>query len=85
MQPKGLTTLGVEMPIPRDIAGNGRFGVPHSPGKGDNYFVMSSEGEGTAFRGDHESYSRINSKSGFAKSHINDAGDLTPPDPVGLF
>lgn len=85
LQPKGLTTQGVEMPIPRDIAGKGRFGAPHSPGKGDNYFAMSSEGEGTAFRGDHEPYSRINSKSGFAKSHINEAGDLTPPDPVGLF
>lgn len=68
-QPKGLTTNGFEMPIPK---------------KGENWFAMSSEGEGNVFRGDHDLRSRFNTK-GQRKSFINESGDLEPADCSGLY
>lgn len=86
LQPKGLATNGIEMPIPKDMSGTpkDRFDRLESPGKGDNYFAMSSEAEGTVFRGDHDLRSRFNTK-GQRKSFLNERGDLEPADCSGLY
>jgi hypothetical protein len=47
----------------------------------DRFLAMSNDG----YRGDHDPYAPINSVTGKAKSYIDESGDLTPPDPAGLF
>jgi len=77
VQPVGDTGMGIRMPIPKDTSR-----------KLEDYAVKM-EGHrpsgDQAYRGDHDPYSRINDLTGRAKSYINETGDLTPPDPVGLF
>lgn len=50
----------------------------------ENFFANSAGEGGSAFRGDHDVYSRFNAK-GRPKSYINEDGDLTPVNPEGLY
>lgn len=45
---------------------------------------VSSEKTDLAYRGDHDVHSRLNTK-GRPKSYINENGDLSPADPVGIY
>lgn len=50
----------------------------------DNYMAMSSDGQGSAFRGDHDVYSKVNER-GRPKSYVNTDGDLTPVNADGMY
>jgi hypothetical protein len=56
----------------------------------DTVNAMSATGDSgaykpsDAFRGDHDPYGLLNEK-GRLKSSLNEAGDLVPPDPAGLY
>ncbi len=81
----GLTAPEMALPGGGKVKFSKEFGrQPHSQEPGDFIYAMSDGSAGKAYRGDHDVYSRFNTK-GRRKSFINENGDLSPANPEGIY